>query len=356
MCREAIDISCEDNIVIDLVKDERNSVKEGLKNKKADLKNGPKNDSGSSLTTFCNTFNKQSTNIARWLIVLYFFNVVFDRLLIWFSKSYSMGGHKSTDNDNAIPFPAMAVYILLPSALAVGFNFKVHNFSVFLCLDLLIHDARGIYNIIRLFVKIGHQPSEHMVKEVALLGCAALLMVQSQMAQRKKKQRDADDSFAGLMRGIEKKSAGNFVSFALLIGRVALAALFFYIGYLQIKFIALQGSIFEMPVYTADGHNNNWVLVQVALAVPLMFGFYTRRTCLLLALALMMEACTCWPFWFNEWGPAGQSAAEFGRPLWWYTMHARRHFVANAAMAGGMLLLRDFGPGRFTLDAILKRD
>jgi|EP01047_Picozoa_sp_COSAG01_P047265 uncharacterized membrane protein YphA (DoxX/SURF4 family) len=36
-------------------------------------------------------------------------------------------------------------------------------------------------------------------------------------------------------------------------------------------------------------------------------------------------------------------------------MHAREHFVVNVSVAGGLILLRNFGAGRFSVDAMLKK-
>lgn len=353
MCREAIDTTTNGNKPLDDVthylENKKGALKKGLKNAKTDLRDVRDSEGvGEMLSKVARHANKHSMAAGRVLVSLYFLNVVMDRLIIWWSKSYNLGGHKV--DPFTFDFPWLAVYLLMPSALAVGINFKTHIFSGVLVCDILYHDVRGMYNLIYLFFKRGHQPSEHMMKEVAMLGCTALLLAQGFKERRQ-------DRLAGLILEVEKKAAGVKKSAVLLFGRVLMAGLFFYIGYLQLEFIRENaGKEAEPLAYSADGHNNNWVLLQLALSVPFLFGFHTRKACLLLALVLLAEAVTCWTFWSNAWGPLGEEGAELGRPLWWYTMHARRHFVANMAMAGGLLLLRSFGPGRFTLDAMLKRD
>lgn len=34
--------------------------------------------------------------------------------------------------------------------------------------------------------------------------------------------------------------------------------------------------------------------------------------------------------------------------------HVRSHFFTNVGVAGGLLLLQSFGPGRYSVDAVLK--
>ncbi len=46
-----------------------------------------------------------------------------------------------------------------------------------------------------------------------------------------------------------------------------------------------------------DGHDNNWLLLEFALAIPFAVGFKTSVVSRLLALTLALEAATCWSFW-----------------------------------------------------------
>ena len=52
-----------------------------------------------------------------------------------------------------------------------------------------------------------------------------------------------------------------------------------------------------------DGHDNNWLLAEFALALPFAVGFKTAAVSRLLALCLSLEALTCWRFWkiFPTW-------------------------------------------------------
>lgn len=72
-------------------------------------------------------------------------------------------------------------------------------------------------------------------------------------------------------------------------------------------------------------------------------GLQTSLTCRALALVLLLEAVTCWPFWMWYW------------PSWHAAAHARLHFFLNAAVAGGLVLLQCLGAGEFTIDALLGR-
>lgn len=49
-----------------------------------------------------------------------------------------------------------------------------------------------------------------------------------------------------------------------------------------------------------DGHDNNWILLEFALAVPLVLGFKTAVVSRILIAALLAEAVTCWQFW-QKW-------------------------------------------------------
>lgn len=37
-------------------------------------------------------------------------------------------------------------------------------------------------------------------------------------------------------------------------------------------------------------------------------------------------------------------------------MHSREHFFVNMATAGGLLLLQTFGAGKYSVDAMLKKN
>ena len=45
--------------------------------------------------------------------------------------------------------------------------------------------------------------------------------------------------------------------------------------------------------------DNNWLLVEFAMALPFAIGFKTATVSRLLALTLVLEALTCWPVWVS---------------------------------------------------------
>lgn len=46
-----------------------------------------------------------------------------------------------------------------------------------------------------------------------------------------------------------------------------------------------------------DGHDNTYLLLEAALAIPFLLGYKTKRVVPLLALTLLVEAFMCWsPF------------------------------------------------------------
>ena len=53
-------------------------------------------------------------------------------------------------------------------------------------------------------------------------------------------------------------------------------------------------------------------MVELALSLPFAAGFKTRSVTLLLALTLLLEALTCWPFWR---GPLLSEGAGIGSHL-----------------------------------------
>lgn len=71
-----------------------------------------------------------------------------------------------------------------------------------------------------------------------------------------------------------------------------------------------------------------------------------------LACTLLLESALVWTFW--------QSSGSLVRVANWrqelrVLAHMREHFVTNAAVAGGLLLLQEHGGGRFTLDEYMKK-
>ena len=56
--------------------------------------------------------------------------------------------------------------------------------------------------------------------------------------------------------------------------------------------------------------DNNWLLLEFALALPFAIGLKTALVSRLLALTLALEAFTCWPFWANWPNWCGPTKAQ----------------------------------------------
>jgi uncharacterized membrane protein YphA (DoxX/SURF4 family) len=73
-------------------------------------------------------------------------------------------------------------------------------------------------------------------------------------------------------------------------------------------------------------------------AISLIFGFHTRYGALILFIVTIIATVALHPYW--RVADAGERAADF------------QHFVANAAIAGGLLLLVGMGPGPIAIDNV----
>lgn len=92
-----------------------------------------------------------------------------------------------------------------------------------------------------------------------------------------------------------------------------------------------------------DARDNNWLLLECLLALPLALGLYTTPVSLLLAASLMGEAVAHWQWWGAE------------MPTWHYRQSIREHFFVNTAVAGGLVLMQSFGGGVLSVDALLQK-
>lgn len=341
------------------------------------------------------TFKKNARPLGRAMVCLYFLNIVVDALEVYGQQTYSTGGGRLS---HEYKFPFLIVCGLGPAAVIVALNWGngwiAWASAWLLVVHICQHDLKGMYKLVSLMYYHNYKPSEHMMKEVAMIGCTALLFVSSFKDKNKKVSKTlarccgslgitltstrVGDSTAidmptmkceeememeTLMDHTEEDEEdeeevnlaeeARLKSIVLAVTRAAASLMFLYVGYAQWPEIQ-AANISTTPLgYSADGHNNNWLVVEYFLAMPLLVGFCTRGSLVLLSAALLCEAFSCWAFYFNTWGPDGGDDME--RPLWWYTQHSRRHFVSNIAMAGGLLLLMNFGPGRYTVDRMLYR-
>jgi uncharacterized membrane protein YphA (DoxX/SURF4 family) len=90
-----------------------------------------------------------------------------------------------------------------------------------------------------------------------------------------------------------------------------------------------------------DAKDNNWLLLECLLGVPLALGLWTAAVTRLLCGALLMEGALKWQWWLAD------------LPSWHYTAHIREHAFTNYAVAGGLLLMQSFGAGVFSFDSLL---
>ena len=181
--------------------------------------------------------------------------------------------------------------------------------------------------------------NELIMKKLALFGCTCLLVAHSV------KDTVNVNHYAGLLfedDDKKNKMAGKRKSAALLASRLLMAGLFFFVGLRQLnRVVARDFALFVRHPHSMyrDGHDNNWLLMEFILGVPLAVGYKSEWSARALAATLFLEAFTCWNFW----------APDQFRPD-----HARSHFVTNMACGGGLLLLQAFGAGRYTVDAMLE--
>jgi len=127
---------------------------------------------------------------------------------------------------------------------------------------------------------------------------------------------------------------GGMADAAALVGRALMCVIFLMAGWG--KFTAYAASAGYMAKHGIPGY-----LLPVAIAVEagggllILFGFQTRIVAFLLAVYTLVTAY----YFHREFGDRNQLA----------------HFQKNLAMAGGFLFLMLSGPGRWSLDAKLRR-
>jgi putative oxidoreductase len=126
----------------------------------------------------------------------------------------------------------------------------------------------------------------------------------------------------------------------LLIGRVLLGWIFVRSGY---------GKIFDIPTYAATFPPRGLPTFLAYIAVPseffgglaLMFGFATRYAAVVMTIFMLVATFSSHRYW--EFADAAARRAQDG------------NFYKNLAMLGGILFLFVAGPGRFSLDAWLRK-
>ncbi len=135
--------------------------------------------------------------------------------------------------------------------------------------------------------------------------------------------------------------AASATDFWLLIGRVALAWVFVAFGW---------GHIFNPAGLAAYLTNLNapapellaWIglIMEAVISITLVFGVATRYGAMVGIIFLIVATALAHRYWELS-GPA--VAAQYN------------NFLKNLSILGGMLYVFVFGPGRFSLDAMMKK-
>ncbi|KAL6750070.1 hypothetical protein V8C86DRAFT_2823294 [Haematococcus lacustris] len=334
--------------------------------------------------------------VARMLLAAYFLNLVAEQVEVWWRLAGTVP-HKrwASDPDPVFPFPVLWVAFVLPAALLVVLGIKVAWSGTVLLAAAVAQDAWLTWRQLVNVVAHGSLPTELVAKRLGVTG-ATLLMVLAH-AQLSSRSAQRVRSYAGLLAGVDSdeedeegeqpggssssnpaaargqpggagrraKLVGHRASAGLLLGRLLITLLLVYVGWMQSRRIVArdwalwhpgvmmmtgrEGQTVSVPAMhhygMPDGHDNNWLLLELALALPFALGLKTRITSRLLSLVLLAEALTSWAFWMpHAW------------PSWHYRAHVRLHFFTNLALMGGLTLLQRLGgAGRYTVDAFFEK-
>jgi uncharacterized membrane protein YphA (DoxX/SURF4 family) len=213
---------------------------------------------------------------------------------------------------------------------------------------MIKEDAELIYRGVLGLILNGVRPNELMVKKFSIFGCIALVFVGA--ASGKDGAGGGRSSIAGMLTDDASPAlASRRKSAVLLAGRLMMAALFLYVGTGQLSRISHRAELWSHRVDPTDGHDNNWLILELILSIPFAFGYKTKPVTLSLAATLACEALSAWRFWRFR-ADAARGAWALGKYI-----HARSHFVTNLSVAGGLLLLTGVGAGRYTVDRLLTK-
>ena len=284
---------------------------------------------------------------ARGLVCLFFLNAVLEQYDAWSFGQQALAAHGRGGGGvegglglgEPPGYPFFSVFVVLPAAglCAVG-RFVPLTASVLMA-SVLKDSALILLQQTAGFLTGGAVPDELTLKRLAMLGCTALVLTHGFQERSLKVP-----NFGGLLPGEAPRERGGASarSGPLIFGRVMVGLLLLYSGINQVtRVVARDLNVFRGAGDFSDGHDNNWLLIQSALVAPFLLGFHTEVVSRLLALCLVLEALTCWPFWST---PQGEDRE-----------HIRLHFFTNLSVSGGLVLLQSLGGGRFSVDAILKQ-
>ena len=122
-----------------------------------------------------------------------------------------------------------------------------------------------------------------------------------------------------------------------LIGRILLGLIFVISGFGKIAgFEATAGYIGSKGLPLPQLVAALTIVIELGGGLALMLGLYTRQAAIALAVFTLLAAVIFHDFW------AAADAARMAQQI---------NFMKNLAIAGGMLVVAAFGPGRLGLDA-----
>lgn len=282
--------------------------------------------------------NKKLSN--RACVASYFVHLVAEDLRAWWTvrpTTAAAAANAAMGSPRALAFPLASVLVVLPSALAVVAGRFVPAAASLLAAEMLWKSTRLLYIQTLLVFGHGRAPSELLAKKVAMCGVAALVAAhpvasgaggeaEGISGKRSRRRRgggrgnggDApvpssssaapgkSNSFAGPLidsaaRRLEAAGIGR--SALLLAGRLLVCALLLSGGLAQLRRVSRRGwrpwRRWAAPSSVAfeDGHDNNFLLLELALALPYALGWRVPEVTRALAATLFAEATVCWPVW-----------------------------------------------------------
>jgi hypothetical protein len=314
--------------------------------------------------------------LARAAVAAYFLHLVALDVSAWrrgpgapATGAAAAGGAALGPGTARAAFPAASLALVLPAALAVIAGVHVPAAAALLATEMMWKASQTLWAQALLMWRFGRAPSELLAKKLAMVGAAALLAAHPGSSEggwkwegggggappasraAPKATRSAS-SFAGVPLldaavARVRAEAGAARSALLLAGRLLVCGLLFVGGLSQLRRVAARGWRPWRPVHSAtvsfaDGHDNNFLLAQLALALPFALGWRVGAVSRALAATLTAEAVFCWPPW-RAW------------PNAFYAAHVRSHFFVNLGVAGGLVLARSFGGQVFTVDRLLRK-
>jgi len=126
-------------------------------------------------------------------------------------------------------------------------------------------------------------------------------------------------------------------STTVLVGRILLGLIFVLSGFAKISgFDGTAGYIASKGLPLPQLLAALTIVVELGGGLALMAGLYTRQAVIALAGFSLLTAVVFHNFW------AAPQAEQMGQQI---------NFMKNLAIAGGMLVLAAFGPGRLSVDA-----